>query len=412
MVKYKTMSDDINKENQTKPGKKSPGGIFASVDSSAWLIGSSTFFFWAALYLYVPILSVYAQTKGASLTVVGIIVAAYAIPQLLLRIPLGLWSDYIGRQKPLIIGGIIMVILGAIGLVIAPSPMMIGISRVMTGVGAAVWGMYTIYLVSFYANNKAGQVIAVLNLICSGALVIATLSGGAISNFWGPKYTFAGAALLGIISLIIVLFAKEKRVVRADSISWGDLTGVARQPLLIVVSLMGIFLFFAQFAGTLGFLPVYADKIGASDTELGVLTMLTMGISMIGALAVAPLVKYWGNVWPIVAAALMLGLALVSIPFIHNVQMLFAAQVINGLGQGMLTTQLMALSIYGAGPGQRATSMGFYQAMYSIGMLTGPLFSGIIADHYGLEVVFYLCAGLCLAIAGLAWVPILPKGSK
>jgi len=41
------------------------------------------------MYLYVPVLPVYAESLGASLTVVGIIVASYSIPQLLLRIPWG-----------------------------------------------------------------------------------------------------------------------------------------------------------------------------------------------------------------------------------------------------------------------------------------------------------------------------------
>jgi DHA1 family multidrug resistance protein-like MFS transporter len=65
-----------------------------------------------AIYLYAPVLPVYAKSLGASLTVVGIIVAAYALPQFLFRIPLGIWSDSLGRRKPFIVGGAIMVVIG------------------------------------------------------------------------------------------------------------------------------------------------------------------------------------------------------------------------------------------------------------------------------------------------------------
>ena len=93
-------------ENSQKPGGTTVSrGILSSQYRPALLICISTFFFWAALYLYVPILPVYAQSLGASLSGVGIIVATYAMPQVALRIPMGIWSDYLGRRKPLVIMG-------------------------------------------------------------------------------------------------------------------------------------------------------------------------------------------------------------------------------------------------------------------------------------------------------------------
>ena len=409
MVKYPFMADEKEAGNQLTLEREEDAGGYTADPRSVRLIAVSTFFFWIGLYLYVPILPVYAQSRGASLSVVGIIVAAYAVPQLLLRIPFGIWSDSLGRQKPLIIGGTIMIILGAAGLMFSPNPLVLGISRVVTGIGAAVWGMYTVYMVSFYETRRSARAIAVLNIVCSGALVVATLSGGAISNYMGAGYTFLLAACMGGVSLVIVLFARERRVVRKASISWKGIVRVARRPLLITVSVMGIFSFFAQFTGTLGFLPVYAASIGASDAELGILTMLTMGISMAGALLVEPLVKRIGNAVTIAAAALMLGAALLLVPFIDEVPLLYVVQVFNGLGQGMLTTHLMSLSIFDVGPGQRATAMGFYQAMYAIGMLSGPLVSGFIADSWGLAVVFYLCAVLCLIVGGLGFSPVVRR---
>ncbi|MBI4219298.1 MAG: MFS transporter, partial [Chloroflexi bacterium] len=65
-----------------------------------WLVGVATFLFWFSLYLYVPILPLHARTLGASLTMVGAVVASYAIAQVLLRIPIGVGADLIGRRKP------------------------------------------------------------------------------------------------------------------------------------------------------------------------------------------------------------------------------------------------------------------------------------------------------------------------
>jgi len=68
---------------------------------------------------------------------VGIIVAAYAIPQMLFRIPIGVLFDIITRRKFLIAGGIMMSSVGAMGLGLAPSALLLFFARGITGIGAA-----------------------------------------------------------------------------------------------------------------------------------------------------------------------------------------------------------------------------------------------------------------------------------
>ena len=68
-----------------------------------------TFFFWSSLYVYVPVLSVYARSKGASLTLAGLVVSAYGLTQLLTRIPIGFFSDVLGQRKPFVLVGFVAV---------------------------------------------------------------------------------------------------------------------------------------------------------------------------------------------------------------------------------------------------------------------------------------------------------------
>jgi MFS family permease len=111
------------------------------------LVYISSFFYWAAIYLYASVLPVYAESLGASLTVVGVIGAAYALPQLLFRIPIGIWSDSLGRRKPLVVSVIIITLLGACGLWISPGAGYLALSRGLVGVGAATWVVFAIYAV-------------------------------------------------------------------------------------------------------------------------------------------------------------------------------------------------------------------------------------------------------------------------
>ena len=68
--------------------KENPSIIFVIV---------GTFLFWVSLYLYVPILPNHAKAIGASSTMIGYIIASYAIGQMFLRIPLGYAVDKWGK---------------------------------------------------------------------------------------------------------------------------------------------------------------------------------------------------------------------------------------------------------------------------------------------------------------------------
>jgi MFS family permease len=355
------------------------------------------------------VLSVYAKSLGASLGVVGILGASYGVPQLLFRIPLGIWSDSLGRQKPLVVGGIVIALVGTLWLWFSAAPWSLVFARGLVGVGASVWVLFIVYAVSFYPPNQMAQAVGIMNGVSGAARTATTAAGGVVANFFGDKATFLAGGVLAAVSLGLMLGARENRVPRAKSISMDGFKQVVRHSSLLIVSVMGILILYSQFTSTWGFVPIYAADIGASSLQLGVLAMLASGMAMAGSLAVIPLMNRVGNARTLALGSLLLGLALVSIPLIRTVPLLYVAQMLNGLGYGMASTQLMALSIHGVEPRQRATAMGFYQAAYSIGMLGGPLVSGFLAESLGLDIVFYFAGALSVVVTGLSFLPLLPR---
>ncbi len=392
--------------------RKSVSGISQSSDRKYIILFSIvTFFFWASLYLYMPILPVYAQSIGASLTMVGAIVSAYAIPQMLFRIPVGMLFDAISRRKFLIAGGLLMNSLGALGMGLAPGALLLFLARGVTGIGAAMWVTFTVYFAAYYPMEGMKKAIGIINFIQGAALVITTYCGGIIAEAGGYKYTFFGAALLGVVAMAALLPTREPAIRPVKQSARQSFLFVAGCPLLLVVSFMGVLAQFANWAGLFGFIPVYGAQIGASSADLGIITMLALGASAVAALTVIPLVKRRGNSFTIMLGAVLMGSAIAITPLLHQVSLLQGLMVIYGLGRGILGTILMSLSIQAVDPQQRATAMGIYQAVYAVGMFLGPFVSGSLADNFGIATVFYLSAFFCLVVAGMAYLPIIFKQS-
>lgn len=61
--------------------------------------------FWFAQYVYFPYQTIFLTARGADSAFTGKIVGAYGISQLILRFPIGLCADSVGRHKYFIMAG-------------------------------------------------------------------------------------------------------------------------------------------------------------------------------------------------------------------------------------------------------------------------------------------------------------------
>ena len=404
------MPDSLRKWPSAQLPEKPVSGSSSLISlRHVYLFNVANFFFWAALYLYVPVFPVYARSLGASLSMVGLIIAAYSVPQLLFRIPVGMIFDSLSRRKPLLAGGLLMTAAGALGLALAPDTWFLFLARAVTGIGAATWVAFVVYFMAYYPRDKAYRAIGIINFVQGIAVVAATGIGGFIAETSGVSQTFWGAAFLGVAGLVALLFTREAAVSQTEPVSWRSFKMVASYPPLLIASFMGILFQFANWAGLFGFIPIYATRIGASNADLGVITMLTLASSAVAALVVASLVKRWGNSLTIVSGSVLVGSAMLVVPLVRDVNLLMVVMVVSGFGRGILSTILMSLSVRAVAARQKATAMGIYQASYAAGMILGPVVSGFLADSQGLVAVFYLSAFLCLVIAGMALLPVVAR---
>ncbi len=394
------------------PREPSRGSTGASQARGRWtallLFGTATFLFWAALYVYVPFLPVYAESMGASLSVVGAIVASYAIAQVLLRAPMGIWADFLGRRKPFVAAGLLTASMGALALAAAPSPWFLFAGRTLAGVAAATWVISTVFFASYFPQERAARGIGIISFVNSISVVAATFVGGQMAEAWGEESVFFIGAGLGLLGALFLIPVREPPVSRTHALLQDTILRLATHPVVLMASLISVLVHFAFTATISSFTLVYAARIGASAADLGVVSAAYLGSATLATLAAVYMVERRGYSLPILLGAATMGITLLVTPLVTDLRSLEGLQLLTGAGRGLLTTTLMAMSISAIAPAHRASAMGIYQALYSVGMLAGPILGGVAADGLGLPSVFYI-SGTCALLAGaLVFVRKLP----
>ena len=86
-------------------------------------------FFWFSLYAYVPYVTPYADYLGTSMRLMGLIAGAYGLTQMIIRFPLGIFSDRLRRRKIFVQLGIAFAALSAFLAFFFPSPVMLLVMR-------------------------------------------------------------------------------------------------------------------------------------------------------------------------------------------------------------------------------------------------------------------------------------------
>lgn len=349
------------------------------------------------MYLYVPVLAVHAENLGASAGLVGVVVGSYGFAQLLLRIPVGVLSDRVGRRKPFILLGIVATGVGALGLGLSSEPGWLVVWRCVSGAGAAAWVAFTVLFSSYFPPEKATRAMSEVSFVGGMALILATYAGGLIAQAWGWTVPFFVAVAFSILGISAALRLEERPVPVRRSLAPRELLRIGTVPLLVTVSGVTMLSTWAQWSTVNGFSLIYAARLGADRAELGLLTTVTQAAHTAGTLLSAYMADRIGIRGTIVLALIVQASGTFVVPWLDSVGLVAVSQALGGGGRGLSYPLLMGLSIRSVALADRATAMGVFQAVYALGMFAGPTTSGLIGDAFGLPAVF-VAAGIVVLV--------------
>jgi predicted MFS family arabinose efflux permease len=229
--------------------------------------------------------------------------------------------------------------------------------------------------------------------------VLATGVTGSLNELGGYSLAFFLAAGIASLAVLMVLPIPEQRRQRRQP-SLAQIGKLITRKDVLLPSLLSAVSQYANWAATFGFIPILARQLGANDTMQSTLVSMSIGIVIVGNSLATAIVHRTGARRLVHASFLLLSIGLGGVGLAKSLTSLFLSQSCIGMSLGVVYPVLMGMSIERVPDGERNTAMGLHQAVYAVGMFSGPWISGWLADLLGIRPMFGITACLCLA-AGL-----------
>ena len=365
------------------------------------LLSLTIIFFWASEYCHAPYFTPYLQTLGFAATTIGVITGLYGFTQMLVRIPLGMFTDATGWYKRTIVGGTFCTTISSFGLMFATSLPAILICRVLAGLAASTWLAFTVLYNAYYAADESVQAMTNVNAFNSMGKFLAFILGLITATLWGYKVPLVCSFLTGLAAMACALFLKPIQL-RRESFQLKHAVQVMRNPAVICAAAFSVVMNFFLQGTVYSFTSGVAKSIGASAFEIGASTILFTLVQILGANLIGKkLLKKINAAQAISSGFLLLTVSCVLVGLAANMPMIYLAQIIGGGANLMMSSVLMAMIVRHTPQEKQSTAMGLYQAVYGIGMAAGPVCVGGMVNAGGYAMAYLVTAGIVL-LAGLA----------
>jgi ACDE family multidrug resistance protein len=347
-----------------------------------------------ATLLY-PILPVLAADLKVDEAQIGLTMAAFTAPAIVLAPLFGILADLYGRRWLLIFGLAVFGIAGS-AVALAPSYDGVLILRAIQGIGASALLPLTIVLISDILPDEQeiqGQGIKVA-LDRVGMIVLPLLGGALAILSW--RAAFIPVLLIVLLALAAYLWMPETGRPGEDSLKQylARTSRAIREPRLTLAFATGFLRFFLDY-GLYTYLPIIAAlRYGASPAVIGILIAVSAVGSIITALGI-------GRIYGRVATETLLALAFfasaigVGLPALGAPVWLIAiGMLLFGLGNGLISPLQKSLMTRRTPPELRGGVIAVDRVIQQIAKSAAPALLGAMLLIAPLEALFWTMAAM------------------
>src|SRR5438132_3945415 len=356
-----------------------------------------------------PVLPAFAADLGALAELMRVIVAGSTVTGVFFKLPSGALSDVLGRKR--------MMVLGALFFAAPPflyplvgSPWALLALRFVHGFATAIFSPVASAYVASLAETGRGARLGWFSSANDIGATAGPLIGGFVLYFSASyPVTYLTVGALGVLTLLVVLLLPDVDGQRREAKTFAARAAEFRQGLAEVLRTPPIFVaagieavMYLGYGAFLGFLPIYAKKVGLNDAEIAIVFGAQLALAMVAKPIAGRVSDRVGRIPVIVIGLLLCATALPLIFRSESLTVFLLAAPLLGLGVGAVTPVTNALIADLASARRLGAAMGVFGTVWDIGEAAGPMIAGFLIGDLGYATTFdVLAAVIALVTVGL-----------
>lgn len=364
------------------------------------------------LAMIVPLLPFYATEFGATAALVGVLVSAFSLAQLVVAPAWGGFSDRYGR-RPAILAGLLITGAAYVVFAFAGSISLLLLARIIQGMGGGTIGVVQAYVADASEPERRTHSLGWLSAVTSLGAVVGPAFGSAMISLGGRRAPGIGAAAL---SLLVAVFAwrylrESHEPTHAESGTSPRTSG--RGAIMRVLTRWNeppsrlIWMYtvaIGAFYGTIQIVPLLlSGRFGVTEANVGYFIMYLGGMGVVvRTLILGRMVDHLGELRLSALGTVVLAAGLGATGLARSWPLLAVGFTLMPLGTAFLFPCVTSLLSRAVSARERGLYMGVQHTFGGISRVIFPVSAGLMIDAFGVGVPFWVAGLLVLATLPLA----------
>jgi multidrug resistance protein len=360
------------------------------------------------LIIVYPLLPFYATRLGANAAMVGALVAAFSIAQLISAPAWGWMSDRYGR-RPAILVGLLVSAAAYVIFAFAGSLWLLFLSRIIQGLGGGTIGVVQAYVADISEGKDRAKALGWLSAVTSLGAVVGPAIGSLLIRAGGRTAPGLGSAVLcALVSIFAWRFLRESRTASAQMEALrlpqrsgpGAIQSVVLHPNEPASRLIWIYaIAIGAFYGTTPMLPlILAQRLGVNEQNVGYFIMYLGLIGVIVRTGVlGRMIEWLGEVKLARLGLVSLAIGLALVAAIRSYPIMLVSMTFMPVGTAFTFPCVTAMLSRVVPKNDRGLYMGVQHTFGGISRVAFPLIAGYGMDVLGMGVPYLFASAMVVA---------------
>lgn len=338
------------------------------------------------LFLVMPVISVAADgLSGADTALIGTAIGIYGLTQASLQVPMGMWSDKIGRKKVIIIG-LLLFALGSLICANAHDIMVLIVGRAVQGSGAIASTLMALLSDVTREQNRT-KAMATVGISIGASFMLSLILGPWIFDLVGLSGLFYLSFAFSFLGMALILLAVPSVVqhsFRRDTTPSRIALGRVVKDRKLIFLDISVLLLHASLTALFVTVPnLLITRFGISLPHHSLLYLVIMGFAFVGMLPLVIVAEAKGQMKKVICSVVfLLGLSVISLQWAPSFWVFAILLCVYFVGFNTLEAVLPSLISKQAPVGYRGTAMGVFSTHQFMGSFIGGIVGGWLLQTY------------------------------